>query len=110
MTQFRTTKIWISQEKLDKVNKKIGEEILRVAEALDVLVLDQTVEYMKLQPIKVKDRWRQLTFAVYITDFEAQNRILLDFRLLKGCGLDFRRHFISIKAALKKLVDKTAGF
>jgi serine/threonine-protein kinase Chk1 len=31
---------------------------------------------------------------------------LIDFRLSRGCGLEFKRHFVSIKNAMSKLISK----
>lgn len=106
MYQYRTTKLWISPAKLKKADKKLVDEIVRISEALSVKVLETSSELIKLQPIKVKNRYKNLIFGIYISYFDDPDRILLDFRLFKGCGLDFRRHFISISAALKKLEDR----
>ena len=32
--------------------------------------------------------------------------ILVDFRLSKGCGLDFKRHFLRIKEKLSSIIVK----
>jgi len=42
----------------------------------------------------------QLVFKV--TVYDMQTMVLLDFRLSRGCGLDFKRHFVIIK---QKLAD-----
>ncbi|XP_026817442.1 serine/threonine-protein kinase grp-like isoform X1 [Rhopalosiphum maidis] len=34
------------------------------------------------------------------------HQTLIDFRLSRGCGLEFKRHFVSIKNAMSKLISK----
>lgn len=35
---------------------------------------------------------------------EMDGKILVDFRLSKGCGLEFKRRFIKIKSMLKDVI------
>lgn len=35
------------------------------------------------------------------------NQTLMDFRLSRGCGLEFKRHFITIKNAMSKIISKS---
>lgn len=33
-------------------------------------------------------------------------KVLLDFRLSKGCGIDFKKKFMKLKESLKDIIDK----
>ena len=48
----------------------------------------------------------QLVFKVTVYDFSSSisKMVLLDFRLSRGCGLDFKRHFVIIKAKLADIL------
>ena len=43
-----------------------------------------------------------LTFKASVLDMT--DHVLVDFRLSKGCGLDFKRHFIRIKQKLPDIL------
>ena len=45
-----------------------------------------------------------LVFKVNIHDMDG--RILVDFRLSKGCGLEFKRRFLKIKANLNDIIAR----
>lgn len=49
-------------------------------------------------------RGAQLVYKASVLDMGAH--ILVDFRLSKGCGLDFKRHFIRIKEGLSHIIVK----
>lgn len=34
------------------------------------------------------------------------NQTLMDFRLSRGCGLEFKRRFVTIKNAMSKIISK----
>lgn len=44
----------------------------------------------------------QLVFKA--TVYDMQSMVLLDFRLSRGCGLDFKRHFLAIKEKLSHIL------
>lgn len=44
----------------------------------------------------------QLVFKA--TVYDMQTMVLLDFRLSRGCGLDFKRHFLAIKHKLSDIL------
>lgn len=46
----------------------------------------------------------RLVFKAAVLDMDGKT--LLDFRLSKGCGLEFKRHFVSIKQNLEDIVLK----
>lgn len=49
-------------------------------------------------------RGAQLVYKASVIDMG--QHILIDFRLSKGCGLDFKRHFIRIKEGLSHIIIK----
>ncbi|KAJ8970104.1 hypothetical protein NQ314_001394 [Rhamnusium bicolor] len=49
----------------------------------------------------------QLIFKANI--FEMDGKILLDFRLSKGCGLEFKKKFLKLKTCLSDIVNKTVS-
>lgn len=51
-----------------------------------------------------------LTFKVNIIEMNSQNEVLVDFRLSKGDGLEFKKIFMSIKSALSHIVCKRYVF
>jgi serine/threonine-protein kinase Chk1 len=51
-----------------------------------------------------------LTFKVNIIDMNAQNEVLVDFRLSKGDGLEFKKIFMKIKSSLAPVVCKRYVF
>ncbi|GLH07482.1 Serine/threonine-protein kinase grp [Gryllus bimaculatus] len=52
----------------------------------------------------VDKRKMPLTFKVNVLDMDGQT--LLDFRLSKGCGLEFKKCFLKIKESLEEVVEK----
>lgn len=55
--------------------------------------------------IKTKDR-RKMDLIYRANLIEMDGKILLDFRLSRGCGLDFKRGFIKIKEQLADIIAK----
>lgn len=51
-----------------------------------------------------------LTFKVNISEMKFQNEVLVDFRLSKGDGLEFKKIFIKVKSSLADLVCKKYVF
>lgn len=52
----------------------------------------------------VDRRGAQLVLKASVLDMS--QHILVDFRLSKGCGLDFKRHFLRIKDGLSHIIVK----
>jgi len=48
-------------------------------------------------------RRNKLSIKVNLIDMSP---LMVDFRLSKGDGLDFKRHFLKIKAQLKDIIDR----
>jgi serine/threonine-protein kinase Chk1 len=51
-----------------------------------------------------------LTFKVNVIEMNAQNEVLVDFRLSKGDGLEFKKIFVRIKTSLQPIVCKRYVF
>ena len=55
--------------------------------------------------METKDRrGTLLVFKSYLLHID--QRVLVDFRLSRGCGLEFKRHFARIKANCGEAVDR----
>lgn len=80
------------------VSTKCDETIKRLTTVLDRLGFTWKVNDDSTVTISSVDRRKSpLTFKANL--LEMDGKILLDFRLSKGCGLDFKRKFVKIKAA-----------
>lgn len=52
----------------------------------------------------IDSRKMQLVFKAAFIDMDGQ--LLVDFRLSKGCGLEFKRRFVQIKEGLSDIIIK----
>ncbi|CRK93350.1 CLUMA_CG006891, isoform A [Clunio marinus] len=78
------------------VSTKCDETIKRLTTVLDRLGFTWKINEDSSVTISTLDgRKLQLTFKANF--LEMDGKILLDFRLSKGCGLDFKRKFVKIK-------------
>jgi len=96
----KSTKININLAKLDS---SVIKELITVCDGLDLKILSYSNADLKLQPKKIKNRHNPLIFKIFLHKFN-DDEVMLDFRLAKGDGLDFKRHFLSIKAAMRKFI------
>ncbi|XP_008330980.1 serine/threonine-protein kinase Chk1-like [Cynoglossus semilaevis] len=70
----------------------------------DGLALGFKLSCTKQVTVSTLDRRNnKLIFKVHL--FEMNQRVLLDFRLSKGDGLEFKRHFVRIKHKLGDIVS-----
>ncbi|XP_034491001.1 serine/threonine-protein kinase grp isoform X1 [Drosophila innubila] len=93
MTRFFVTTRWDDTIKRLVGNiERLGGYTCKVSE--DGVVTVSTIDRRKLR----------LVFKAHI--IEMDGKILVDFRLSKGCGLEFKRRFIKIKNALEDIVLK----
>ncbi|KAM8715693.1 hypothetical protein ACLKA7_002700 [Drosophila subpalustris] len=93
MTRFFVTTRWDDTIKRLVGNiERLGGYTCKVSE--DGVVTVSTIDRRKLR----------LVFKAHI--IEMDGKILVDFRLSKGCGLEFKRRFIKIKTALEDIVLK----
>ncbi|KAH8412724.1 hypothetical protein KR009_004918 [Drosophila setifemur] len=93
MTRFFVTTRWDDTiKRLVGTIERLGGYTCKVSE--DGVVTVSTIDRHKLR----------LVFKAHI--IEMDGKILVDFRLSKGCGLEFKRRFIKIKTALEDIVLK----
>lgn len=93
MTRFFVTTRWDDTIKLlVSTIERLGGYTCKVGE--DGVVTVSTIDRHKLR----------LVFKAHI--IEMDGKVLVDFRLSKGCGLEFKRRFIKIKNALEGFVLK----
>nr|CAH7748437.1 unnamed protein product [Callosobruchus chinensis] len=81
------------------------EAIKQLSRALDLLHLTWNTDARGVINVSTVDTHKnQLTFNANL--LEMDGTILLDFRLSKGCGLEFKKRFLKIKQYLEDVVDK----
>lgn len=80
------------------VNTKCDETIKNLTTVLNRLGLTWKLHDDSSITISTLDR-RKILLTFKATLIEMDGQILLDFRLSKGCGLDFKRNFVKIKQA-----------
>ncbi|CAH3175037.1 unnamed protein product [Porites lobata] len=92
MTRFHTKKT------PDKTLKKLKE-------VLDSLKYNFAVNSQSQVTIYTADR-RQNKLSIKVNLIDMSSSLLVDFRLSKGDGLEFKRHFLKIKAQMKDIIDR----
>jgi serine/threonine-protein kinase Chk1 len=80
------------------VSTKCDDTIKRLTTVLDRFGWNWKLNDNSIVTISTLDR-RKLQLIFKANLIEMDGKILLDFRLSKGCGLDFKRNFVKIKAA-----------
>ena len=103
-----------------EVEKSLGkhrsllEVFEQICDKLNIIITNKDKEKIVLMPAKNASMTVTPTkFKVYINEtieIQGKNLKLLDFRLCSGCGLDFKRHFVAMEAALKKYSEKIDPF
>ncbi|XP_059619251.1 serine/threonine-protein kinase grp [Phlebotomus argentipes] len=83
---------------------KCEETIKRISAAVSKLGCTWKCGEGGTMTVSTVDR-RKLQLIFKVTLIEMDGRLLVDFRLSKGCGLEFKRSFIKIKNTLKDIVD-----
>lgn len=73
------------------------EFLLRVTRKLCYDSLQITVQSMDRRKMP-------LVFKANIVDMDG--KILVDFRLSKGCGIEFKRRFVKVKSVLQDIILK----
>ncbi|KAF5287801.1 hypothetical protein FQR65_LT12169 [Abscondita terminalis] len=84
------------------VKTNCEETIEKVNSVLESLLYTWTVDESGLTISTVDNRKSNLVFKANV--IEMQGKILLDFRLSKGCGLEFKRRFVKLKNCLNDIV------
>lgn len=80
------------------------ETVEQVCKLLDRLSYTWKITAKVLTITTVDKRNMRLVFKAAVLDMDGKT--LLDFRLSKGCGLEFKRHFVTIKQHLEDIVLK----
>ncbi|GFG38350.1 hypothetical protein Cfor_05695 [Coptotermes formosanus] len=80
------------------------ETVEQVCRLLDRLSYTWKITAKVLTITTVDKRNMRLVFKAAVLDMDGKT--LLDFRLSKGCGLEFKRHFVTIKQHLEDIVLK----
>ncbi|CAH1962025.1 unnamed protein product [Acanthoscelides obtectus] len=79
------------------------EALKHLARALDHLHLTWNTDASGVINVSTVDAYKnQLTFKANL--LEMDGKILLDFRLSKGCGLEFKKRFLKIKHCLEDII------
>ncbi|XP_055709978.1 serine/threonine-protein kinase grp isoform X2 [Phlebotomus papatasi] len=86
------------------VVSRYDETIKRISAAADKLGYTWRGSEGGTMTVSTMDR-RKLQLIFKVTLIEMDGRLLVDFRLSKGCGLEFKRSFIKIKNHLKDILD-----
>lgn len=87
------------------VSTKCDETLKRLIGSLEKLGYAWKTNDDAVITISTIDR-RKLQLIFKANLIEMDGKILLDFRLSKGCGLEFKRRFIKIKQKLADIVLK----
>ncbi|XP_063697247.1 serine/threonine-protein kinase grp [Culicoides brevitarsis] len=83
------------------VTTSFDETVQKLTDALEKLGFKYKTHDENLLTIMTTDR-RKADLIFKATLLEMDGKIMLDFRLSKGCGLDFKRGFIKIRETLTK--------
>ena len=78
--------------------------------AYDFKVANANQRQRQITVITSDKRQSLLTFKVNIIEMNSQNEVLVDFRLSKGDGLEFKKIFMKVKEAMAPVVCKKYVF
>lgn len=87
------------------VTIKYEEAVKRLTQAADKLGYTSKVNDNGVITVSTMDR-RKLQLVFKANPIEMDGKLLLDFRLSKGCGLEFKRSFVKIKQCLGDIILK----
>lgn len=93
-------------KRMTRFNSKVDLEttLRKIRAVLDERRYQFKVTNSKVVTISVVDRRRNpLTFKACLMEMNTES-LLVDFRLSKGDGIEFKRHFLEIKKALSEIV------
>lgn len=95
----RMTRFFVTCKRFDETLKQLTSSLDRLGYKWKVQDDSTSVVIMTTD--------RRKTSLIYRANLiEMDGKILLDFRLSRGCGLDFKRGFIKIKESLGTIVSK----
>ncbi|XP_046663642.1 serine/threonine-protein kinase grp [Homalodisca vitripennis] len=113
-TQYLATQSNASQDTVQKLVRRMtrffvsldpDKALDRLVQALDNMALSWRSYTPGIVTITTIDKHKnQLTFKASVLDMDKQT--LLDFRLSKGCGLEFKRQFMMLRKYLSDIVVK----
>ncbi|KAK5644542.1 hypothetical protein RI129_005842 [Pyrocoelia pectoralis] len=86
------------------VNTNCEETVQKLGLLLDALLCTWTMDEAGVTISTTDSRKAQLVFKANV--IEMNGKILLDFRLSRGCGLEFKRRFLKIKNDLREIILK----
>uniref|UniRef100_A0A1Y1ND55 non-specific serine/threonine protein kinase n=1 Tax=Photinus pyralis TaxID=7054 RepID=A0A1Y1ND55_PHOPY len=89
------------------VKTNCEETVQRIGVLLDALLYKWTMDEGGVTISTTDRRKAQLVFKANVIDMNG--KILLDFRLSRGCGLEFKRRFLQIKRDLVEIILKPAA-
>ncbi|KAK9507435.1 hypothetical protein O3M35_007288 [Rhynocoris fuscipes] len=85
------------------VNLTVQEALDELTAMLDKLTLSWKITTIHIVTINTVDkRKNQLIFKCNVLDTDTGT--LMDFRLSRGCGLEFKRQFVLIRSALREVI------
>ena len=61
--------------------------------------------YILQYTLQTTDR-RGTVLAIKCMFVHLEGKVMVDFRMSRGCGLEFKKHFAKIKANCKEILDK----
>lgn len=111
-SQLQSTQSPLTQNQMHKLIKRMTrfcvntdyEETVKIlCSTLDKFHYKHSNEVFNMITISTTDTRRMP--LIFKTNFiEMDGRLLLDFRLSKGCGIEFKRKFMKIRNALKNII------
>ncbi|KAK4874996.1 hypothetical protein RN001_011418 [Aquatica leii] len=88
------------------VKTSCEETIERLGAVLDSLLYTWSMDKAGLTISTVDNRKAKLVFKANV--IEMQGKLLLNFRLSRGCGLEFKRRFLKLKKCLNDIILHSA--
>ncbi|XP_065155267.1 serine/threonine-protein kinase grp isoform X2 [Atheta coriaria] len=92
-------------KRMTRFTAKISQEstVLRVCKALDYFEYPWSIDPASIITVSTVDSGKlQLVFKISTIDMD--DHVLVDFRLSKGCGIEFKRRFVKIKNSLTDII------
>lgn len=87
------------------VKTNCDETARRLINSLDTQNYDCRINENGIVTVTTVDRRKmQLIFKAIMVEMDG--KLLVDFRLSKGCGLEFKRRFVQIKNKLEDIIIK----
>eukprot|EP00096_Caligus_rogercresseyi_P009325 TRINITY_DN314_c0_g1_i1.p1 TRINITY_DN314_c0_g1~~TRINITY_DN314_c0_g1_i1.p1 ORF type:complete len:190 (+),score=46.27 TRINITY_DN314_c0_g1_i1:964-1533(+) len=95
----RMTRFWISSKKTEDATEYLKSILGQ---------LGYTSTYPERGIINCKTVDRRGSLLLFkVTIMECDGKVLVDMRLSRGCGLDFKKHFAKIRQNMSPIIEKT---